>query len=421
MSAIQLKEGVWSVGVLNPALRVFDIVMEAKYGTSYNAYLVTGEKNVLIETVHAEYFEEYVDNITSVIPLEQIDYLIMNHNEPDHSGSVAMLMERCPNLKIFATAAGKKHMEDVANRALPIQIVKAGDTLDLGAGKVLEFIPAPMLHWADSMFTWDPADKVAFTCDFLGCHFCEPTMLDKNIHDKAAYEGEFYNYYGGIFSPFKPFVLKGLNLLPAEAEMVCPSHGPVLVERLQWAKDEYRRLSTVAPKAVKDAAVIYASAYGCTKALAEAAAEALKADGLNVTCLALFTWWVLWFMGMGALTPEDELLATIGPALQSESREPAVWCLLPSWPTLQPLVQLLLDTPTFFAMFWNACKLAFPQVAGQLVVAAPAAWACMTLTWWPLRPSCSWRKRVGAEAPERKVEGNAKKRKSGDDRLRRLG
>ena len=95
---------------------------------------------------------------------------------------------------------------------------------------------------------------------------------------------------------------------------------------------------------------------------------------LALTLLALFTWWVLWFMGMGALTPEDELLATIGPALQSESREPAVWCLLPSWPTLQPLVQLLLDTPTFFAMFWNACKLAFPQVAGQLVVAAPAAW-----------------------------------------------
>lgn len=96
---------------------------------------------------------------------------------------------------------------------------------------------------------------------------------------------------------------------------------------------------------------------------------------LALTLLALFTWWVLWFMGMGALTPEDELLVTIGPALQSESREPAVWCLLPSWPTLQPLVQLLLDTPTFFAMFWNACKLAFPQVAGQLVVAAPAAWA----------------------------------------------
>lgn len=289
MSAIKLKEGVWSVGVLNPALRVFDIVMEAKYGTSYNAYLVTGEKNVLIETVHAEYFEEYVDNITSVLPLDQIDYLIMNHNEPDHSGSVGMLMERCPNLKIISTMAGEKYMSAVANRPLPVQVVKAGDTLDLGGGKVLHFIIAPMLHWPDSMFTWDPADKIAFTCDFLGCHFCEPTMLDKNMHDIAAYEGEFYNYYGGIFSPFKPYVLKGLDLLPADAEMVCPSHGPVLTDRLSWAKDEYRRLSTAPAKSAKSAAVIYASAYGCTKALAEAAAEALKADGLNVTCLDFVT------------------------------------------------------------------------------------------------------------------------------------
>ena len=94
-----------------------------------------------------------------------------------------------------------------------------------------------------------------------------------------------------------------------------------------------------------------------------------------LTLLALFTWWVLWFMVMGALTGEGELLATIGPALQSEEEQGAVWCLLPSWPTLQPLVQLLLDTPVFFAMFWNACKLVFPQVAGQMAVAAPAAWA----------------------------------------------
>ena len=94
-----------------------------------------------------------------------------------------------------------------------------------------------------------------------------------------------------------------------------------------------------------------------------------------LTLLALFTWWVLWFLGLGALTGEGELLVTIGPALQSGAEEQAFWCLLPSWPTLQPLVRLLLDTPDFFAMFWNGCLLAFPQVAGQLAVAAPAAWA----------------------------------------------
>ena len=96
---------------------------------------------------------------------------------------------------------------------------------------------------------------------------------------------------------------------------------------------------------------------------------------LALSMLALFTWWVLWFIFLGALTPQDEILATIGPALEEGSQEQAIWSILPSWPTLQPLVQLLLDTPVFFAMFWNACKLVFPQVAGQMLFAAPAAWA----------------------------------------------
>ena len=171
MSAIKLKENLWSVGVLNPSLRVFDIVMEARYGTSYNAYLLTGEKNVLIETVHADYFGEYIDNIRQVLPLEQADYLIMNHNEPDHSGSVARLVEACPNLTILCTAAGKKHLIDITNNpALPCKVVKQGDSVDLGGGRTLEFLPSAMLHWADSMFTWCPQDKVLFTCDFLGAH-----------------------------------------------------------------------------------------------------------------------------------------------------------------------------------------------------------------------------------------------------------
>lgn len=282
MSAIKLREGLWSVGVLNPALRVFDIVMEAKYGTSYNAYLLTGEKNVLIETVHADYFEEYEENIRQVLPLEEVDCLIMNHNEPDHSGSVARLLDKCPKLEVCCTAAGKKHLEDITNRTFPARVVKAGDTLELG-GRVLEFIPAPMLHWADSMFTWDKADGVLFTCDFLGAHYCEPAMLDAKIHDRAAYEGEFAHYYNCIFGPFKPHVLAGLDKMPEGVELVCPSHGPCLAEGIGAAKERYRAWSTPAPRGKKTAAVLYCSAYGCTAALAKAAAEALEADGLEVS------------------------------------------------------------------------------------------------------------------------------------------
>lgn len=95
---------------------------------------------------------------------------------------------------------------------------------------------------------------------------------------------------------------------------------------------------------------------------------------LVLTILSAFTVWVLWFMVMGALTPKDELLATISPALQEQSVQKSTWCFLPSWPTLQPLAELLLDTPVFFTMFWNGCKLAAPQILGQFLIAAPAAW-----------------------------------------------
>ena len=281
MAAIALKPGIWSVGVLNPAMRVFDIIMDAPYGTSYNAYLLTGEKNVLIETVHADFFAEYEANIRQVIPLEDVDYLIMNHNEPDHSGSVARLLERCPKLKILCTAAGKKHLEDITNRTFPVQVVKAGDTLELG-GRTLSFIPAPMLHWADSMFTWDEADKTLFTCDFLGAHYCEPTMRDCSVHDPAAYADQFRHYYNCIFGPFKPHVLNGLDKMPGGVELVCPSHGPCLSETLAQAVEDYRAWSTPVPREKKSAYIVYASAYGCTQALAEAAAQALLDAGFDV-------------------------------------------------------------------------------------------------------------------------------------------
>lgn len=287
MSAIKLREGVWSVGILNPSLRVFDIVMQSPYGTSYNAYLVTGgEKTALIETVHKDYFNEFVRNIEEVLPLEKIDYLIMNHTEPDHSGSVRALLEHCPNLTVLCSGPAKKFLTAIANEDFPCRVVKEGDVLDLG-GKTLSFVSAPLLHWPDTIFTWDPADRTLFTCDFLGCHFCEPTMVDTGVHTeyKAHYESELKNYFDCIFGPFKPAVLDGLAKLPPETELVCTSHGPCLTPAtLEHVKDCYRQWATPQPRStVKTAAVVYCSAYGCTKALAEAMARALTEDGLQVT------------------------------------------------------------------------------------------------------------------------------------------
>lgn len=288
MSAIKLADGVYSVGVLNPALRVFDIVMTSPYGSSYNAYLVTGEKNVLIETVHREYFSQLKANIEEIIPLEKLDYLIMNHTEPDHSGSVGMLMECCPGLKLVSSRAAKKFLTSIANRDFDWIEAKDGGELDLGERK-LKFISAPLLHWPDSMFTWDEGTGTLFTCDFLGTHFCEPTMLDTGILPRyqSAYETQVKNYFDCIFGPFKPAVLEGLEKVPAGTRLVCPSHGPCLSQRLSYVMEQYRTWATPAPRSGKKAAVVYCSAYGCTGALAEAAAQALRADGWDTTVLDL--------------------------------------------------------------------------------------------------------------------------------------
>ncbi len=283
MSAIKLKENVYSVGVLNPSLRVFDIVMESRYGTSYNAFLITGEKNVLIDTVHAPFFEEYLSNIRSIVDISKIDYLIMNHTEPDHSGSVAKLLEINPNITVYCTTAAKMYLSAITNESFKCVVVKQGDKLDIG-GRELEFIVAPLLHWPDSMFTWMPSEKTLFTCDFLGAHFCEPTMLDSGIHYEDKYLGEFRYYYDGIFSPFKPYVLAGLDKIKdLPVEMVCPSHGPCLTGSIQKCEALYREWSQPVVHEKKIVGILYASAYGCTAKLAQAAYDALsKNEALDV-------------------------------------------------------------------------------------------------------------------------------------------
>ena len=175
MSAVKITEGIYSVGIMNPNMRVFDIVMKTDSGTSYNSYLVRGsEKTALIETCHESFFEEYLENIKEVCKFEEIDYIVMNHNEPDHSGSLAKLLELMPNAQLIASIAGANYLKNITNRCdLDIHKVKDGEVLDLG-GLSLTFLSAPNLHWPDSMFTWVKEANTLFTCDFLGCHYCEP-------------------------------------------------------------------------------------------------------------------------------------------------------------------------------------------------------------------------------------------------------
>jgi flavorubredoxin len=226
----KVTKDIYSVGVLNPNMRIFDVVMRTEYGTSYNSYIVKGDKVALIDGCHEKFTKGYIGNIEEVLPLNKIDYLIVNHCEPDHTGALIELIQKIPNIQIYCTAPSSIFLKEIIKLPLNCHIVKHGDTLSLG-NKTLQFINAPFLHWPDSMFTYVKEDKTVFTCDFLGSHYCEPNMIDTNVTYVDAYKSSIKLYYDVIFSPFKQYANEGLDKLePLNCEFICTSHGPILTK-----------------------------------------------------------------------------------------------------------------------------------------------------------------------------------------------
>lgn len=282
---IELKNNIFYVGVKDPTLRVFDIIMETEYGTTYNAYLVKGEKTALIETAHEKLTEAYIENIEEIMPVSEIDYLICNHTEPDHSGSVKKILELNPDIEVWGSIAAIKNLKEITNMTFKENVAKDGAELDLGAGKVLKFYMVPNLHWPDTMVTYIENDKTLFSCDIFGAHYCEEAVTDEDIICYDRYERAMKVYFDCIVSPFKPFVLKALDKLSAlDFDMVCNSHGPVLKKYIAEAVEKYRTWSSERTGDTKTAAVFYASAYGYTKKLAETVCEALTQAGVKAVC-----------------------------------------------------------------------------------------------------------------------------------------
>lgn len=278
---MKLTKHVDFTGSMNPGMRIFDIIMRTEYGTSYNSYVVKGEKAAVIETVHADYYEEFLERIEDIVPIAELDYVVLNHTEPDHSGSLVKLLEKNPKIQVIGTAVAIRNLKNITNMEFESRTVKTGEQLDLGEGVVLDFIVSPNLHWPDSMFTYLKKDKVLFSCDVFGSHFCEPNVLDKYVKNPEILRGERWNYYNCIFSPFKRFVLNGLERIKdLEVEMICPSHGPVLVEYIKESMEDYRNWSEENEN--KFAAIFYVTAYGYTEKLANTFKEALEEAGVSV-------------------------------------------------------------------------------------------------------------------------------------------
>lgn len=282
---MKIADNVYYVGVSNPTLRVFDIIMCTEYGTTYNSYLVKGaDKTALIDGAHKGFEANFQENVEAITDFANIDYMVVNHTEPDHSGAIRLVIEKNPDIVVYGTAACLKNLDNIVRLPFNRVAVKDGDTLELG-GKTLTFCVSPNIHWPDTMMTYLAEDKILFSCDFLGAHFAEPTMYVHKAYKKELYEKEFKVYYDAIMGPFAKFVIRALDRIKdLDIALVCPSHGPMIMGGdIQVAMDTYRKWATPEEKTDKTVAIYYVSAYGYTRQMCQYLAEKLETKGLVVS------------------------------------------------------------------------------------------------------------------------------------------
>ncbi len=281
MKTKQLKDNLFWVGNLDPSLRVFDIIMMTEFGTSYNSYVLRGsEKNVIFETSKAKCFDEYIEKVEEIVPIRSIDYIVVDHTEPDHAGSVERLLDMNPKLKIVGTASAINFMKEICNKDFTSIVVKEGDELSLG-DKTLRFIMAPNLHWPDSMYTYIVEDNVLVTCDSFGSHYSSEGITNDKIENQEDYMKALKYYYDMIIGPFKSYALDAIEKIKdLNIEMICPGHGPVLIQEPRKIVEIYKAWSTeVNPNSKKTIVIPYVSAYGYTGIIAEKIGEGIKAAG----------------------------------------------------------------------------------------------------------------------------------------------
>ena len=283
---LELKDRIYSVGVQNADLRVFDIIMRTPKGTSYNAFLVKGnEKTAIVDTVKDGFCESYFRSIEEIMPISQVDYLIVSHTEPDHAGTITWLLDKNPDIQVLGSNSAIQFISHIINKPFNGKAVKKGDSVDLG-GRVLSFYPMPNLHWPDTLFTHDSLTGVLFTCDFLGAHFSWPELLYSCMSpdEKEAYEKGLRSYYQDIMSPFShPFVVNGVKAArEIQPSAIFTGHGALLDENLDYFYDLYGKLAAKPERDGKLVAIPYVSAYGYTESLAKAISDTLKAEGVQV-------------------------------------------------------------------------------------------------------------------------------------------
>lgn len=281
MKALKLRENFYWTGIVDANLRVFDIIMYTEFGTTYNSYVLkTGDKTVLFETAKEKFFDDYLEKLKEIIDVESIDYLVVEHTEPDHAGSVERLLDLNPGMKIIATGCALGFLKEIVNRDFTGIRISDNMTMKIG-DRTLRFLFVPNLHWPDTMYTYIEEEQILVTCDSFGSHYGLDDVLLSKVTDWEGYMRATKYYYDNIIGPFKPFMLKALERVrELDISMICTGHGPVIDDKIDFILNTYEEWSTVVnPNPKKTVIMPYVSAYGYTKSLAEKIAEGIRASG----------------------------------------------------------------------------------------------------------------------------------------------
>jgi flavorubredoxin len=275
---VKVSDDVTWIGVLDPDIVTFDIVMETRYGTSYNSYFINAEKKAVIETVKEPFWDTYLNKLRQVTDPATIDYIVLDHTEPDHSGCLGNLLKLAPDATVVASGNGIRFLKDLVGFDFKNMVVKDGEILDLG-NKKLQFINAVNLHWPDSIFTYLVDDQILFTCDVFGEHYCNEVLFDDlagDFHDAFRY------YFDVIMRPFSKFMIQAIEKIrPLPIRTICPGHGMIL--RKNW-KEYVNLAEQYAREALKKPVpftvfLAYVSAYRNTAKIASAIADGIRQAG----------------------------------------------------------------------------------------------------------------------------------------------
>ncbi|HEY9608923.1 diflavin flavoprotein [Allocoleopsis sp.] len=266
----------------------FDIEFGLQNGTTYNSFLIRGEKTALVDTSHEKFRQLYLDTLTGQINPAEIDYLIISHTEPDHSGLVKDVLQLAPQVTVVGSKVAIQFLEDLVHQPFERRIVKNGDQLDLGNGHVLEFVNAPNLHWPDTIFTYDAGTQVMFTCDAFGLHYCSDSTFDEDLR---TIEPDYRFYYDCLMAPNARSVLSALKRMDqlGEVTMVANGHGPLLRHNVTELVGRYRKWSQAQAKAETSVVVFYVSDYGYSDRMSQAVARGITKTGVGVEMIDLKT------------------------------------------------------------------------------------------------------------------------------------